>query len=131
MAIGLKEEARFGDPYVFNMTAVYYGSFSPDEVAVQLVQNFLVFFVSTMFWLSYIPFYERLFPVFVNKNVTEVEEEDKLNYMFSIDKIEQRFSGGANSRAFKMKSGKTIELSFGRFAKLLQAFADFIEGIQR
>ena len=132
----LKDEARFGDPWVFNMTAVYYGSFSPDEIAVQLVQNFLVFFVSTMFWLSYIPFYERLFPIFINKNETdEAEEENKLNYMFSMDKFEQRFFGGSGqaastSKEFKVK-GKTIELSFGRFAKLLRAFADFIEGIQR
>jgi hypothetical protein len=111
------------------MTAVYYGSFSADEIAVQLVQNFLVFFVSTMFWLAYIPFYERLFPIFVYKNESTTEE-NKLNYIFSLDKIDQRFFGGGGAREFKLK-GKTIELSFGRFAKLLHAFADFIDGIHR
>jgi hypothetical protein len=31
---------------------------------VQLVQNFFNFSANTFFWLSYIPFYHRLFPVF-------------------------------------------------------------------
>ena len=31
---------------------------------VQLVQNFFNFTANTFFWLSYIPFYHRLFPVF-------------------------------------------------------------------
>ena len=39
------------------------------------LQNFFNFFISTMFWLAYIPFYERLLPVFVDSNL----EHNELN----------------------------------------------------
>jgi hypothetical protein len=81
-----------------------------------------------MFWLAYIPFYERLFPIFENKTDT-AEDGNKFKYIFSFDKLERQSFGG-DSRDFK-PSGRTVELSFGRFAKLLRGFADFIEGIQR
>ena len=127
-------EARFGDPWVFNMTTVYQTTFSPEGIMIQMTQNFFNFLVSTMFWLSFLPFYERLFPIFdmEHNNETNVaEEESNFSYKFSLDKFERQFAGrsGTSSREFKT-SGKTFELSFGRFAKLLRAFADFIEGIQ-
>jgi hypothetical protein len=125
-------EARFGDPWVFNMTSVYQTTFSPEGIMVQMVQNFFYFFAGTMFWLAYLPFYERLFPIFDIDHTNETTvEENNFNYKFSFDKFEHRVAGPtATPRDFKPK-GKTLELSFGRFAKLLRAFSDFIEGIQR
>ena len=126
-------EARFGDPWIFNMTTVYQTTFSPEGIMNQMVQNFFNFFAGTMFWLSYLPFYERLFPIFdMEHNNETTVEENNFNYKFSLDKFEQQLAGGATGapRDFKPR-GKTFELSFGRFAKLLRAFSDFIEGIQR
>ena len=54
----------FGDVPVFNVTEIYQTTFSPEGVLIQMVQNFWNFFISTMFWLTYIPVYERLFPIF-------------------------------------------------------------------
>jgi len=125
-------EARFGDPWFFNMTTVYQTTFSPEGIMIQMTQNFFNFFVSTMFWLSFLPFYERLFPIFDmdHNNETSVKENN-FSYKFSLDKFEQQYADHATAapRDFK-PSGKTFELSFGRFAKLLRAFANFIEGIK-
>lgn len=60
----LVDNARFGDVPNIPGLASYQVTFSPDGVAVQLIQNFFNFFVSTIFWLCYIPFYERFHPIF-------------------------------------------------------------------
>ena len=51
---------------------------------VLLVQNFLNFFVNTFFWLTYIPFYERITPIFV-PNKTETVTNDAGDARMSAD----------------------------------------------
>ena len=45
---------------------IYEETFIPDSIAQFQVQNFFNFFISTMFWLAFIPFYQRLYPIFVD-----------------------------------------------------------------
>jgi hypothetical protein len=125
------EPRFFGDPWSFNMTTVYVTTFSPEGVMIQMVQNFINFFVSTMFWLAYIPFYERLFPVFDDSNTTRdtVDNRNDFDYKFSLDLYDVQFE--ATPRSFQPKRGRNLRLSFWRFANLLRAFADFLEGIRR
>ncbi len=61
-------QAFFADVPQFNATFIYYGVYSPTGVAIQLVQNFFNWFSSTMFWLSYTPFYTRMLPIFSPAN---------------------------------------------------------------
>ena len=122
-------EARFGDLWTFNMTTVYETTFSPEGIMIQMVQNFFMFVSNTMFWLTYLPFYERLFPVFDEDFGNETVAENNFNYKFSLDKLDQKFVLDS-PRDFHPR-GKRLELSFGRFANLLHSFADFFEGIQR
>lgn len=58
------DSARFGDVPAINVTFIYQQVFFPSGIMQQITQNFFNFLVSTFFWLSYIPFYERLYPVF-------------------------------------------------------------------
>ena len=122
----LGEERIFGDPWSFNITTVYQTTFSPDGIMIQMVQNFFNFFAGTMFWLSYLPFYERLFPIF-DEERNNMTEANKFTHKFSMDVYEKQFL--ATPRDFK-PSGKRYEVSFGKFSKLLSAFANFFEGIQ-
>ena len=53
-----------------------------EGVLIQMVQNFWNFFISTFFWLTYIPLYERLFPIFdtdEENQGTESEGNDNNN----------------------------------------------------
>ena len=52
----------------FDVEFVYEETFSPDGIVNQLIQNFFNWFSSTMFWLSYTPFYNRLLPIFAPAN---------------------------------------------------------------
>jgi hypothetical protein len=61
----------FGDVPEYNVTDIY-NSLSPDGIMQLNLQNFFNFFLSTMFWLTYIPFYERLFPIFVGSNQVSI-----------------------------------------------------------
>ena len=73
----LSRQPRTADVAQFNVTFIYYGVYSPSGVAIQLVQNFFNWFSTTMFWLSYTPFYKRLLPIFApanNQRSLEVEE---------------------------------------------------------
>jgi hypothetical protein len=65
--------ARFGDVNPINITYVYEQDFFPSGVMQQVTQNFFNFFVSTMFWLSYVPFYERLLPIFAPNHEEETD----------------------------------------------------------
>ena len=99
----------------------------------QMVQNFIDFVSNTFFWLAYIPFYERFFPVFEMTNgenkTTTKEEKQNLNFTFKLDDIlDKKYQ--ASPRHLK-SSGKTFEISFGRFATLLGSFADCFDGIER
>jgi hypothetical protein len=125
------EPRFFGDPWSFNMTTVYVTTFSPEGVMIQMVQNFINFFVSTMFWLAYIPFYERLFPVFDDSNTTRdtIDNKNDFDYKFSLDLYDVQFE--ATPRSFQPTRGRNLSLSFWRFANLLRAFADFFEGVRR
>ena len=120
------EERVFGDPWSLNITTVYETTFSPDGIMIQMVQNFFNFFAGTMFWLAYLPFYERLFPIF-DEERNNITEASKFSHKFSMDRYEKELV--ATPRDFKT-SGKIYELSFGKFSKLLSAFADIFEGIQ-
>ena len=61
----------FGDILAYNVTNIYTSVFTTTGLAQFQIQNFLNFFISTMFWLSFIPFAERLYPVFFEKNYNE------------------------------------------------------------
>ena len=54
----------FGDVPKYNVTYIYQNAFAPDPFFVLQIQNFVNFFISTMFWLAFIPFHERLLPIF-------------------------------------------------------------------
>jgi len=58
----------FADVPFFNVTVIYYGTFSPTGIAIQMLQNFLNLFSTSIFWISYTPFYERMFPLFAPEN---------------------------------------------------------------
>ena len=53
-----------GDLPPFNVTNIYDSTFSPEGILIQLTQNFFNFFSNTLFWLSFIPVYERIGPIF-------------------------------------------------------------------
>jgi hypothetical protein len=119
-----EEETRlFGDIRVVNITNVYDGAFPPDGVMNQLVQNFLIFVSNTMFWLSYIPFYERLFPVF-NEIDQSKDFDSSFQFRFDLNK-------NSGSRSAAGDDNMVWTLSFGRFANLLTSFADAFENISR
>jgi hypothetical protein len=67
-------QAFFADVPQFNATFIYYGVYSPTGVAIQLVQNFFNWFSTTMFWLSYTPFYTRMLPIFSPANNQRSDE---------------------------------------------------------
>ena len=50
------------------MATIYYQTFSANGVAVQLLENFFNWVTSTMFWLSYTPFFRRMLPIFAPDN---------------------------------------------------------------
>jgi hypothetical protein len=54
----------FGNIPNFNATDIYELTFFPESVVTQMIQNFYNFLNPTMFWLMFIPFYERLGPIF-------------------------------------------------------------------
>ena len=88
---------------------------------IQLVQNFFIFFSDTMFWLTYVPFYERLFPVFVTNQTQEESSRSRkaFNIRFKLPRI-----GGFKPRSFEAKGEQNYEISFSRFSDLLRAFAN-------
>jgi hypothetical protein len=62
---GSNSDPRFvGDVPKYNVTYIYQNSLAPDPFFVLQIQNFINFFISTMFWLAFIPFHERLLPIF-------------------------------------------------------------------
>jgi hypothetical protein len=62
---GSSGDPRFvGDVPKYNVTYIYQNSLAPDPFFVLQIQNFINFFISTMFWLAFIPFHERLLPIF-------------------------------------------------------------------
>ena len=69
----------FGDIPIFNATNVYQSTFSPEGVLNQMVQNFFNFFSNTMFWLSYIPVYEKFRPLFETEDSNVTDETDESN----------------------------------------------------
>ena len=55
---------QFADVPDFDVEFIYEETFSPDGIANQLIQNFFNWFCPTVFWFSYLPFYNRISPVF-------------------------------------------------------------------
>ena len=72
-------QPRTADVAQFNVTFIYYGVYSPSGVAIQLVQNFFNWFSTTMFWLSYTPFYNRMLPIFSPANNQRSSDESVFN----------------------------------------------------
>ena len=66
----------FGDILSVNATDVYELAFFPEPVVTQMVQNFFNFFNSSMFWLLFIPFYERFLPIFAGNETAESSNEN-------------------------------------------------------
>jgi hypothetical protein len=52
-------ENQFVDIPDFNVNIIYYTVYSPNGIAVQLLQNFFVWLTSSLFWLYFTPFYTR------------------------------------------------------------------------
>ena len=105
---------------------------------VQMVQNFFGFTANTFFWLSYIPFYHRLFPVFdsaansttaANNTGSSNNNSNKFSYRFSLESLDQQFSA-SSSRSLK-PIPEPFEISYERFGNLLRAFADVFDAIRR
>ena len=75
-----QDEPRFlADVPTYNVTQIYSSVISADGVMQFQIQNFFNFFTSTMFWLSFIPLYERLFPIFVEKE-NSTSPSDKFGF---------------------------------------------------
>ena len=127
---GGKDEGRFGfgfgDPWTVTVTHTYFDTFSPDGVMIQMVQNFFTWFASPIFWLTYIPFYERFFPVFV-ENITEPQTSNK-TFLYKLN-LKERFEDAENRDMDGSET--TLEISFGRFGNLMRSFANVFEAIQR
>ena len=49
----------FADVPDFDVEFTYEEVYSPDGIANQLLQNFFNWFCPTVFWFSFLPFYER------------------------------------------------------------------------
>ena len=49
----------FADVPDFDVEFTYEEVYSPDGIANQLVQNFFNWFCPTVFWFSFLPFYQR------------------------------------------------------------------------
>ncbi len=75
----------FGDVQTFNVTDIYQSTFAPEGVLILLVQNFLNFFVNTFFWLTYIPFYERITPIFLQNKTDTNDAEVRLAVGFNTE----------------------------------------------
>ena len=106
-----EEEPRlFGDVPSYNITNIYQSVLSADGIMQLQIQNFFNFFTSTMFWLSYIPLYDRLYPIFnennyqdafqkfgfsdvPNFNVTTIYEETYLSDTVAIQLLQVSFCG--------------------------------------
>ena len=72
-----EEDSRiFGDIPSLNATEIWQLTFYPESVATQMTQNFFNFFNSSMFWLLWIPFYERLSPIFLTNQTADSKEEE-------------------------------------------------------
>jgi hypothetical protein len=50
------------------VTSIYLGAFSPDSIAVQMIQNVFNWFSATVIFFPFIMFYERLSPIFSPEN---------------------------------------------------------------
>lgn len=83
----------FGDVPQFNLTNIYATTLNPQGILVQMVDNFFNFVSNTIFWLSYLPFYERLSVIFVTN------EEGSLD-IFGDDQL---FPNGSSGRSLKSK----------------------------
>ena len=74
--------------------------------------------------LTYIPFYERFYPIFAVQESNETTKVHNYSYKFNLRQCDEDCDG----RQF---NEKTHEISFGRFTNLLRAFANFFESTQR
>ena len=116
----------FGDVWTVNVTHSYSDAFSPDGVAIQMVQNFFTWFAGPVFWLAYIPLYERFLPLFVVQNTSERDGENEsrsLSHTFYLIGL----SGNLQEPDLHF----TQEITFGRFAQMLRSFASFFDKIER
>ena len=95
--------------------------FFQDGVMIQMVQNYLDFFANTLFWLSYIPFYERLFPVFDVNRTDQGSGRDRTDFGIRFRLPETGF--GFRSRSVKSDEEKEFEITIRRFSNLLRAFS--------
>ena len=59
---------QFADVPDFDTEFIYEEVYSPDGIANQLLQNFFNWFCPTVFWFTFLPFYNRLAPIFAPAN---------------------------------------------------------------
>ena len=119
-----ESDARFGDIVTVNVTHAYSDAISPDGVMIQMTQNFFTWVASPLFWLVYIPFYERLYPIFgVQESNVTTTTVNRYSYKFNLRKCVADCGRNFNE--------KTHEISFGRLANLLRAFANFFDTVRR
>ncbi len=117
-----ESDARFGDVVTVNVTHAYIDAFSPDGVMIQMTQNFFTWVGSPLFWLTYIPFYERFYPIFAIQESNSTTSVNNYSYKFNARRCASSCGRHLNE--------KTHEISFGRFSNLLRTFANSFESIQ-
>ena len=94
----------------FDVSKIYDGVFSPNGIAVQMVQNVINWFGSTVMFFPFIMFYERLSPIFSPENKQR-----------SLETVGRSFDTCNDSL-----------MSIAKFLKfLLSILADFTDGVQR
>jgi hypothetical protein len=116
----------FGDVWTVNVTHSYSDAFSPDGVAIQMVQNFFTWFAGPFFWLAYIPLYERLSPIFAKQKsigAVKANEAKSFNTNFIIHSLYESFK--------EKEFHSTQEMSLGKFAQILRFFSAFFDKIER
>ena len=64
----LLSKFQFADVPDFDTEFIYEEVYSPDGIANQLLQNFFNWFCPTIFWFTFLPFYNRLSPIFAPAN---------------------------------------------------------------
>jgi len=102
---GFLSKFMFADVPEFDTEFVYEEVYSPDGIANQLLQNFFNWFCPTVFWFTFLPFYDRLRPIFAPAN-NQRQFADAPN--FNVTEIYQTtFSPGLNFKnLFLSDNGK-------------------------
>jgi hypothetical protein len=62
------ETDSFSNVPDFDVDYIYATAYSPNAVGTQLLQNFFNWFTTSVFWITFLSFYQRLYPIFFPEN---------------------------------------------------------------